>query len=282
MANPTETALGTSAAAALSGTTDSDTGTAYCTIGQAEYYTSDFRKEAINNRILAIVNKLRVVKDGDSTFGVWSGEFTDGSTAQVYAGSSGNSLTASSTNYIYLTASGALTVNTTGFPTDAAHVPLATIVADASGEFNFSDITDYRQRGLFRTIGQPALKRLVSQTLGYASFTDNGDATGYIDFTSGTIPAGAIVVGWKAVVATGFTGDTTAVAEVGKDGDTDAYSADTSQSVLAAATVGSAAKEASAFVAAATTPRVTVTGGSDFGNIAAGSMTLTIYYMDLT
>ncbi len=280
MANPTETPLGTSAAAALSGTTDSGTGAAFCTIGQAEYYTSDFRKEAINNRILATVNKLRVVKDGDGTFGVWSGEFTDGSTAQTYAGSSGNSLTAGSTNYIYLTASGALTVNTTGF-SDAAHVPLATILADASGEFNFSDITDCRQRALFRTVGQPALKRLVSQTLGYASFTDNGDATGYVDFTSGTIPAGAIVVGWKAVVATGFTGDTTAVVEVGISGDTDAYSADTSESVLAGATVGSASLASSSFVAAAATPRVTVTGGSDFGNISAGSMTLTVYYVEL-
>ena len=281
MANPTETALSSSAAAALSGTTDSGTGAAFCTIGEAEYYTSDFRKEAINNRILAAVNQLRVVKDGDGAFGVWSGEFTDGAALQSYAGSSGNSLTADSTNYIYLTASGALTTNTTGFPTDAAHVPLATILADASGEFDFSDITDCRQRALFRTVGLTGIKRLVSQTLGYASFTDNGDAGGYIDFSSGTIPAGAIVVGWKAVVATGFTGDTTAVAEVGVSGDTDAYSADTSQSVLDAATVGSASLASSSFVASAATPRVTVTGGADFGNISAGSMTVTVYYIPL-
>jgi len=281
MANPTETALGTSAAAALSGTTDSGTGTAFCTIGQAEYYTSDFRKEAINNRILGCVNRLRVVKDGDATFGVWSGVFMDGSTAQTYAGSSGNSLTAGSTNYIYLTASGALTVNTTGFPTGAAHVPLAAIVADASGEFDFSDITDFRARAMFSLAGNVATRKLVSQTLDFGDFTDNGDATGYIDFTTGTIPAASIVVGWKAVVATGFTGDTTAVIEVGKSGDSDAYSADATQSVLAAATVGSAAKEAMAFVAAATTPRVTVTGAADFGSISSGSMTVTLYYKQL-
>ena len=280
MANPTETALSASAAADLSGTIDGGTGAAYCTIGQAEYYTSDFRKEAINNRILAMVNKLRVVKDGDATFGVWSGEFCDGVTAQAYAGSSGNSLTADSTNYIYLTASGVLTVNTTGFPTDAAHVPLATIVADASGEFDFSDITDCRGRAMFSVVGNVATGKRVSQVLDIGDFTDNGDATGYIDFTSAAIPAGAIVVGWKAVVATGFTGDTTAVVEVGISGDTDAYSADATQSVLAVATVGSAAKEASAFVTAAATPRVTVTGGSDFGNISAGSMTLTVYYVE--
>jgi len=281
MANPTETALDTPAAAALSGTTDGGTGTAYCTIGEAEYYTSDFRKEAINNRILASVNKLRVVKDGDATFGVWSGEFADGSTAGAYAGSSGNSLTASATNYIYLTASGALTLNTTGFPADAAHVPLATILADASGEFDFSDITDYRGRAMLSVVGNVAARKLVSQVLDIGDFTDNGDATGYIDFTSGTIPAGSIVVGWKAVVATGFTGDTTAAIEVGVSGDTDAYSEDTAQSVLGAGTVGSAARALEAFVGSVATPRVTVTGGADFGNISAGQMTVTLYYKQL-
>lgn len=281
MANPTETALGTSAAAALSGTTDSDTGAAFCTIGEAEYYTSDFRKEAINNRILGGVNKLRVVKDGDATFGVWSGEFADGATVQSYAGSSGNSLTASATNYIYLTAAGALTVNTTGFPADTAHVPLATILADGSGEFDFSDITDYRGRAMLSVVGNVAARKGVSQVLDIGDFTDNGDATGYIDFTSGTIPAGSIVVGWKAVVATGFTGDTTAVVEVGISGDTDAYGEDTAQSVLGAGTVGSAARALEAFVGSAATPRVTVTGGADFGNISAGQMTVTVYYKQL-
>ena len=281
MANPTETALGTSAAAALSGTTDSGTGAAFCTIGQAEYYTSDFRKEAINNRILGCVNRLRVVKDGGATFGVWSGEFMDGSTARTYAGSSGNSLTTGATNYIYLTPSGTLTLNTTGFPTCEAHVPLAAIVADASGEFDFSDITDFRARAMFSVVGNVATRKLVSQTLDFGDFTDNGDATGYIDFTTGTIPAASIVVGWKAVVATGFTGDTTAVIEVGINGDTDAYSADAAQSVLAAATVGSAALALEGFVGAAATPRVTVTGTADWGSVAAGSMTVTVYYKQL-
>ena len=121
---------------------------------------------------------------------------------------------------------------------------------------------------------------MVSQILDYASFTDNGDASGYIDL-GGAIPAGSIVTGWKAIVATGFTGDSTAVIEVGVSGDTDAFSADTAQSALVAGTVGSAAKEALAFVGADSTPRVTVTGGSDFGNISAGSMTLTVYYTEL-
>ncbi|MBT3201173.1 MAG: hypothetical protein HN350_14825 [Phycisphaerales bacterium] len=279
MANPTETTLTTSAAAALSGTSDSGTGAAFCTIGQAEYYTSDYRKEAINNRILACVNKLRAVKDGDATFGVWAGEFADGASIIAYAGSSTNALTADATNYIYLTRLGVLTVNTTGFPTDSPHVPLATILTDASGEFDFADITDYRARAIFSTVGQKT--KTVSQVLDFDDFTDNGDATGYIDFTTDDIPAGSIVTGWKAVPTAGFTGDTTAVIEVGTAADPDAFSADTSQSVLAAATVGSGAAPDTAFVGAATTPRVTVTGAADFTSISAGSMTVTVYYKEL-
>lgn len=281
MANPTETTLSTSAAANLSGTSDAGTGAAYCTIGQAEYYTSDFRKEAINNRILATVNKLRVVKDGDGTFGVWAGDFTDGSVVRSYAGSAGNTLTAGSVNYIYLTSAGVLTVNTSGFPADATHLPLATILTDGAGEFDFSDITDYRDRALFSVVGSSGVGKLVSQTLDIGDFTDNADETGYIDFTSGTIPAGSIVVGWKAVVATGFTGDTIAQVEVGTSVITYGFTGNTGQSALGAGTIGSAARELSAFVASGTVPRVTLNGIGDFGNITAGSMTVTVYYMEL-
>ena len=87
--------------------------------------------------------------------------------------------------------------------------------------------------------------------------------------------------GSEAIVATGFTGYTTAAIEVGVSGDTDAFSADVSQPVLATGTVGSAAIAAGAFVASSSAPRVTVTGGSDFGNISAGSMSVTVYYVEL-
>lgn len=125
------------------------------------------------------------------------------------------------------------------------------------------------------------IRKLTSQTLAIASFTDNENTTGYIDFTSGSLPAGAIVLGWKATVATGFTGDTTAVLQVGVSGDVDAFSADTAQSCLAAGVVGSASLAAASAkaIATATTPRVTVTGDADFGSISAGSMVVDIYYM---
>ena len=125
------------------------------------------------------------------------------------------------------------------------------------------------------------IQKLSSQSLAYGDFTDNGNTTGYLDFTTGQLPAGAIVLGWKAVTTTGFTGDTTAVAMVGISGDTDAYSASTTGSVLAAGTIGSAALAATAAtpIATASTPRVTVTGGADFGEISAGVMTVDIYYL---
>jgi len=126
----------------------------------------------------------------------------------------------------------------------------------------------------------PKVVALATQTLGYASFTDNTDATGYIDSTGSQIPAGAIVLGFKAVVATGFTGDTTAVIQVGINGDLDRFSAVTDQSVLAAATVGaSGASDAQDGMNAAQTIRVTVTGGADFTSISAGSMVVTVYYI---
>lgn len=126
------------------------------------------------------------------------------------------------------------------------------------------------------------VQKLTSQSLAFGAFTDNENTTGYIDFTSGVLPAGAIVLGWKATVATGFTGDTSAAISVGIAGDLDAFSADTAMSVLAAATVGSAALAAAAgaSLAAAATPRVTVTSGSAFADVEAGSMVVDIYYIN--
>jgi len=284
MANPTETALTTSEAATLSGTTVPGTGAAYCTIGEAEYYTSDYRKEAINNRILALANQLRVVKDGDLTCGVWAGKFMDGLVARSYAGAAEQALSDDATNYVYLTVAGVLAINTTGFPS-GPHLPLATIAtgsesaAGVSGGYDFVDITDYRGRALWQPAGGPRVDSLISQTLAYGDFTDNGDATGYIDFDS-DLPEGAIVLGFKADVTTGFTGDTSAVIKVGKAGDTDAFSAETNKSVFAVDIVRSAADQANAACDANVTPRVTVTTNADFTSVSAGAMTVTIYYLD--
>jgi hypothetical protein len=56
----------------------------------------------------------------------------------------------------------------------------------------------------------------------------------------------------------------------------------TTGSVLAAGTIGNQpADDSSAFISSAATPRLTVTGGADFGSIAAGATTVTIAYISI-
>lgn len=130
-------------------------------------------------------------------------------------------------------------------------------------------------------LGDQTLPRVnqISESVAFGDFTDNTDATGFVDLTP-TLPAGAIPLGFKAVVSTGFTGDTTAVISVGIAGDLDRFSLNTDQSVLAAASVGSLpATDGADGLNAASTVRVTVTGGADFTSIAAGVMVVHIYYL---
>jgi len=138
--------------------------------------------------------------------------------------------------------------------------------------------TDTKVAFRLNPANSPNIDAFVSQEVTYDQFTDDGGTSGHIDLTD-QIPADSQVTGFKAVVATGFTGDTTAVIQVGDDSpDPDRFSAITTGSVLAAGTVGSQAGTANDFCAAATTVRVTVTGASDFGLITAGSMTVKVFY----
>lgn len=148
-----ETQLTDAEALALAGTTDSETDFTYHTVGQSTYYLDGFRQRHRVLAILKAVNALRVHKDGDLTFGVRAGRFMNGDAAVNYAGASAQALTNNDTNYVYLTAAGVLTVNTTGFPTPSTtpHVPLATIVT-AAGTYDVDDITDYRARGIFAAL----------------------------------------------------------------------------------------------------------------------------------
>lgn len=120
----------------------------------------------------------------------------------------------------------------------------------------------------------------LSETMLYSGFTDNTNTTGYKDFAT-VLPAGAQVLGWQADVRTGFTGDTTAVVQVGIAGTLARFSALTTVSVLAAAVVGCQAPGATSntYLAADTTVRVTVTGTADFTSISAGEMDMKILYV---
>ncbi len=142
------------------------------------------------------------------------------------------------------------------------------------------------QHALWNNVMSGIVKK-ITKVCPVASFTDNTNATGYIDFATGALPADCIVLGWKAVTDTAgkWDDDTTAVIQVGIAGTLDLYSSVTSGSVAAAGTVGSVVKTTgSVFNEAAATPRVTITGGSDFtAFVTAGapSTTVTIYYIEL-
>lgn len=120
----------------------------------------------------------------------------------------------------------------------------------------------------------------LSENITKSDMTDGGSTSGYKDFAN-TLPEGAVVKNVVFDVLTGFTGDTTAVAIVGESGNTDRFTVGSS-SVLAADVVGMVSAAASAdncYLAAAVTPRVTVTGGADFTSIASGaSMDVKIFY----
>lgn len=131
-------------------------------------------------------------------------------------------------------------------------------------------------------VGPAVASSITSQVLGVGSFTDNTDTTGYIDIAT-QLPAGALVIGWKAVISGGFSGDTTATMQVGVSGTLDKFSVNTTTSCLTTGTVGCGAKlSASTYLATATTVRVTVTGAADFTAIktaAVGSMVVTVYFI---
>lgn len=126
----------------------------------------------------------------------------------------------------------------------------------------------------------------ITQVCDVGDFTDGKSTSGYLDFDD-AIPTGALVLGWKAVtVAAGaWDDDTTAVLMVGISGNTNLYSGVENGSVAAAGTIYSVCDDfETSFTTAATTPRVTVTGGADFTSfVTAGtpSSTVTIYYIEL-
>lgn len=121
----------------------------------------------------------------------------------------------------------------------------------------------------------------LSETLLFSEFTDGGSTSGYRDFAT-QIPGPALVLGWHARVDAGFIGNVSAVVSVGVSGAVGAFSADTAQSCFTTNNViGSAPVAATAFRPAATTPRVTVTSGTDFTAVSAGDMNLSLLYLPL-
>jgi hypothetical protein len=128
--------------------------------------------------------------------------------------------------------------------------------------------------------------RKVGQWVTYDEFTDGGGASGTKTLAK-QIPAGSFVLGSKVKVTEGFSGDTTAVMDIGDGSDADLFSL-TTHNVLSAASnlvegaaAGTASDSYSGIVpiASDTTITLTVTGASDFGLITAGKMFVEVFYL---
>lgn len=120
----------------------------------------------------------------------------------------------------------------------------------------------------------------LTETVAYSAFTDGGSTSGTYDLTVGTVPAGATVLGAAVTAVTGFTGDTSAVITIGDGTDADRYNTGT-PSVFATAANGVSvgAPSGTTYHAAEKTVTLTVTSGSDFTSVAAGSVTVELTYM---
>lgn len=144
------------------------------------------------------------------------------------------------------------------------------VKVQAKGGYSFEWSPTTAASGLL--LAKPTLTSVV-ETITKANATDV-TTTGTRDFTS-TIPAGSLILGWRANTTGAWTGDTSAVLQIGVSGDLDRFTADTTSSVFATGIDGSTALAADAQdgISAAVTPRITITTAADFTNASAGGST---------
>ena len=93
-------------------------------------------------RLLAVLFRLTEDDGGALLYYISGGRFLDGDTARNLSAAAGQGpLTDAATNYVYITAAGTVTVNTTGFPSPSAtpHIPVCA-VSCAAGDFAYSDV----------------------------------------------------------------------------------------------------------------------------------------------
>ena len=125
-----------------------------------------------------------------------------------------------------------------------------------------------------------AAPKLVAyqETVLFSQLTDGGGAAGTLSLST-SIPAGVRYAFTLITAITGWTGGASAVMTLGDGTDVDRYNTGTPDLfTTAAAGVDAGAPSGTAWHTAAKTPVLTVTEAVDFGLIAAGSVTLTLFY----
>jgi hypothetical protein len=119
---------------------------------------------------------------------------------------------------------------------------------------------------------------VVAQRVLFSDFTDGGGAAGALTM-DGSIPVGAYVLRVVVTDVTGFTGDTSAVLMVGDGTDDDRYNAAADIDVFTTvAALDGGAPQGTAVHVAAKTPVLTLTSAANFTAVAAGAMTVKIFY----
>lgn len=128
----------------------------------------------------------------------------------------------------------------------------------------------------------PNVSVLAQTGIAYTAFTDGGAAVGTLAMT-GSIPAGAIILGTKVLVSAGFAGNVSATLTIGDGSDVDRYMTGT-PSVFATAASGieTGVPSGNKLLTAANSPTLTVTASADFTAVNAGSMDVYIYYIETT
>ncbi len=125
--------------------------------------------------------------------------------------------------------------------------------------------------------------RKISQLIKYDEFTDDGDGIGDVIMNT-QIPAGSFIIGCKATVKTGFTGEgTTATMKVGTSKDNGQISGNSTLNVFTAARNLVKAAYVSSIgliaVSSAQTVYIGVTVSTDFSDVSAGLMLVEVYYL---
>jgi len=119
----------------------------------------------------------------------------------------------------------------------------------------------------------------LTKTILYSEMADGGSTAGTFTFAE-SIPAGAVFLRAVCIVGAGFAGDSSATMTIGDGTDVDRYSTGTpSVFATAAAGVDLGIPSGIANHSAAKAPVVTITAGSDFGDVSAGSVTVELYYI---
>jgi hypothetical protein len=120
---------------------------------------------------------------------------------------------------------------------------------------------------------------VLAQRVVIGDFTDGGGVTGTL-VLDGVIPVGALVTRVVVSDVTGFTGDTSAVLMVGDGTDDDRYNASGDIDVFTTvAALDGGIPQGTQVHTTAKSVTLTVTSAANFTAVAAGAMTVKVFYV---